>query len=97
MDAAELRRHPVLGGVLGAMSVSVMAIPLALGLVRWVRRVRDPMGWKDLERESGRSARRFVRETATALTARPIVRTASSRITNRLPSPRSKAPAPIDG
>lgn len=82
----------------------VVCIVALLGLAAravWIvvarRRSRD-LGWSELERESKRSPRRYVRESTTTTSVQPLsTRVPGSRITNHVPKPPPKDSALLDG
>lgn len=72
--------------------VAVAAIVVRLGWLALARRGARGLGWDDLQRESKRSPRRYVRESTTTTNVQPLsTRVPGSRITNHLP-PRSHEP-----
>lgn len=81
--------------------VCVVAVAAIVVHTLWrvlARRSSAGLGWDDLERESKRSPRRYVRESTTTTNVQPLVtRVPGSRITNHVPKPPPKDAALLDG
>jgi len=80
--------------------VCILAVAAMVVRVAWIavaRRGSLDLGWDDLQRESKRTPRRYVRESTTTASVPPLsTRVPGSRITNHVP-PRPKEAAPLDG
>ncbi len=85
-------------GTLGPRGFAALIVAVVAGLTwrHWRARPPGDLGWGDLERESQRSRRRYVREATTRSTPPPL-RPADSRITNHAIGLPATSAQPSDG
>lgn len=78
--------------------VAVVAIVVHTAWRLYARQAPGGLGWDELQRESKRSPRRYVRESTTTTSVQPLsTRVPGSRITNHVPKPPPKDAALLDG